>query len=101
MNKEEAINEIRKQAENGVTGFQILSMDAEDVEMYCGDDFQKRYANLVEKAKEKLLSMLMDECYDTLEEGEEFGFRNLLQTTLDYLDREDRIDEMFANATKA
>ena len=92
MNKEEAINEIRKQAENGVTGFQILSMDAEDVEMYCGDDFKKRYANLGEKAKEKLLSMLMDECYDTLEEGEEFGFRNLLQTTLDYLEREDRID---------
>ncbi len=96
MTAEEAINEIKKQSEIGINGFQVLSMDEEDVEMYGDDDLKKRFSKMTNEQKAKMLSLLMDEIYDTMEESEPYGFGNMFRDTLIFLDGEDRRKELYA-----
>jgi len=100
MTKEEAISEIEKQSACGVNGFQVLSMDSDDIEMYGDDALKKRYAKMTDSQKAKLLSLLMDEIYDTLEEGDSWGFGNLFRNTMYCIDVEERRDEIIGNAEK-
>ncbi len=97
MTKDEAIKDIETQYEAGVRGFMVESMEDYDVEMYCGDEIKKRYAKMTDGQKEKFLSRLMDEFYTTLEEGDNYGFGNLMLDTLDALERDGRMDEVLGN----
>ena len=94
MTAEEAISEIKRQSANGINGFQVLSMDEEDVEMYGDKELKERFAKMTDKQKAKMLSLLMDEIYDTMEEAEPYGFGNMFRDTLVFLDSEDRREEI-------
>ena len=49
-------------------------------------------------SKEKLLSLLMDEVYETMEESESYGFGNMFRDTLKFIDEENRRGELYANS---
>ena len=100
MNAEEAINEVKAQAEAGVKAFQVLSMQAEDVEMYGDKELKQRFATLNDQQKDKLLSLLMDEVHDTLETSEWYGFKKLIEDTLGDIDAEDRREELYMQAER-
>ena len=99
MTAEEAIKEIEAQS-NGtcVKGFQVISMCEDDIEMYGDKELKERFAKMTEWQKEKLLSLLMDEVYETMEESESYGFGNMFRDTLKYIDEENRRGELYANS---
>ena len=99
MTAEEAIKEIEAQS-NGtcVKGFQVISMDEEDIEMYGDKELKERFAKMTDWQKEKLLSLLMDEVYGTMEESESYGFGNMFRDTLKLIDEENRRGELYANS---
>ena len=96
MTAEEAIKEIEAQSSTGVKGFQVISMDEDDIEMYGDKELKERFAKMTDKQKEKLLSLLMDEVYDTMEEAEPYGFGNMFRDTLIFIDGENRRGELYA-----
>lgn len=101
MTKEEAIKEIEAQSSTGVKGFQVISMDEDDIEMYGDKELKEKFAKMTNKQKAKLLSLLMDEMYDTFEQGDNWGFGNLFRDTMDYIDDEERRDEIINQAEEA
>lgn len=96
MTAEEAIMEIKAQSSTGVRGFQVISMDEDDIEMYGDKELKERFAKMTEWQKEKLLSLLMDEVYETMEESESYGFGRLFRDTMMLIDDDDRRDELYA-----
>ena len=99
MTAEEAIKEIEAQS-NGtcVKGFQVISMCEDDIEMYGDKELKERFAKMTDRQKAKLLSLLMDEVYDTMEEAEPYGFGNMFRDTLKFIDGENRRGELYANS---
>lgn len=96
MTAEEAIKEIEMQSSTGVKGFQVISMDEDDIEMYGDKELKERFAKMTDRQKAKLLSMLIDEVYDTMEEAESYGFGNIFRDTLVFIDEENRRGELYA-----
>lgn len=96
MTAEEAIREIEAQSSNGVKGFQVISMDEDDIEMYGDKELKERFAKMTDRQKAKLLSLLMDEVYDTMEQAEPYGFGNMFRDTLVFIDEENRRGELYA-----
>jgi hypothetical protein len=96
MKKNDAIAEIKAQAKmsKGIMGFQVLSMDAHDVDEYLSDEIKARFEKMSKKQKQAFLSLLMDEVNDTLEESLEYGFRKLLADTVEMID----VDELMERA---
>jgi hypothetical protein len=95
MTAEEAIKEIEAQSRIGVKGFQVISMDEDDIEMYGDKELKERFAKMTDKQKAKLLSLLMDEIYDTMEEAEPYGFGNMFRDTLIFIDEENKRGELY------
>ena len=98
MNKKEAIEEIRRQSKNGAVGFAVLSMDADDIEMYGDEELKAVFAKLGKRAKARLLSILMGECHATLEESLEYGFKRLFESTMRCIDLDGRREEIIEEA---
>lgn len=100
MTAEEAIMEIKAQSSTGVRGFQVISMDEDDLEVYGDEELKERFSKMTEWQKEKLLSLLMDEVYETMEESESYGFGNMFRDTLKYIDEENRRGELYAECNR-
>lgn len=98
MTKDEAILEIQRQDEMGIHGFQVLSMCDDDIDAYADEELKAKFEAMTDKQKAKLLSLLMDEMYDTFEEGDNWGFGNLFRETMDFIDEEERRDEIIGQA---
>ena len=96
MTAEEAIMEIKAQSSTGVRGFQVISMDEDDLEVYGDDELKERFSKMTDKQKSRLLSLLMDEVYGTLEESNSYGFGRLFRDTMMLIDDDDRRDELYA-----
>ena len=96
MTAEEAIMEIKAQSSTGVRGFQVISMDEDDLEVYGDDELKERFSKMTDRQKSRLLSLLMDEVYDTLEESSSYGFGRLFRDTMMLIDDDDRRDELYA-----
>ena len=96
MTAEEAIMEIKAQSSTGVRGFQVISMDEDDLEVYGDDELKERFSKMTDRQKSRLLSLLMDEVYDTLEESNSYGFGRLFRDTMMLIDDDDRRDELYA-----
>lgn len=95
MTAEEAIKEIKAQSRVCVNGFQVISINADDIEEYGDKELKERFAKMTVKQKAKLLSLLMDEIYNTMEEGEDYGFGNMFRDTMTFIDEENRRDELY------
>ena len=95
MTAEEAIMEIKAQSST-VRGFQVISMDEDDLEVYGDDELKERFSKMTDRQKSRLLSLLMDEVYDTLEESSSYGFGRLFRDTMMLIDDDDRRDELYA-----
>ena len=97
MTAEEAIMEIKAQSSTGVRmGFQVISMDEDDLEVYGDDELKERFSKMTDRQKSRLLSLLMDEVYGTLEESNSYGFGRLFRDTMMLIDDDDRRDELYA-----
>ena len=96
MTKEEAIAEIEAQAKAGVKAFQVMSMDEVDIEQYGDDDLKERFGRLAPEAKVKFMSSLIDEMHETFEEF--YGFKALMDNTLQAIAIEGNYKSMFDNA---
>ena len=96
MTAEEAIMEIKAQSSTGVRGFQVISMDEDDLEVYGDDELKERFSKMTDRQKSRLLSLLMDEVYGTLEESNSYGFGKLFRDTMMLIDDDDRRDELYA-----
>ena len=96
MTAEEAIMEIKAQSSTGVRGFQVISMDEDDLELYGDDELKERFSKMTDRQKSRLLSLLMDEVYGTLEESNSYGFGRLFRDTMMLIDDDDRRDELYA-----
>lgn len=96
MTAEEAIMEIKAQSSTGVRGFQVISMDEDDLEVYGDDELKERFSKMTDRQKSRLLSLLMDEVYGTLEESNYYGFGRLFRDTMMLIDDDDRRDELYA-----
>ena len=96
MTAEEAIMEIKAQSSTGVRGFQVISMDEDDLEGYGDDELKERFSKMTDRQKSRLLSLLMDEVYGTLEESNSYGFGRLFRDTMMLIDDDDRRDELYA-----
>lgn len=96
MTAEEAIMEIKAQSSTGVRGFQVISMDEDDLEVYGDDELKERFSKMTDRQKSRLLSLLMDEIYSTLEESNSYGFGRLFRDTMMLIDDDDRRDELYA-----
>lgn len=96
MTAEEAIMEIKAQSSTGVRGFQVISMDEDDLEVYGDDELKERFSKMTDRQKSRLLSLLMDEIYSTLEESGNYGFGRLFRDTMMLIDDDDRRDELYA-----
>lgn len=96
MTAEEAIMEIKAQSSTGVRGFQVISMDEDDLEVYGDDELKERFSKMTDRQKSRLLSLLMDEVYGTLEESGAYGFGRLFRDTMMLIDDDDRRDELYA-----
>ena len=96
MTAEEAIMEIKAQSSTGVRGFQVISMDEDDLEVYGDEELKERFSKMTDKQKSRLLSLLMDEVYGTLEESNSYGFGRLFRDTMMLIDDDDRRDELYA-----
>ena len=96
MTAEEAIMEIKAQSSTGVRGFQVISMDEDDLEVYGDDELKERIWKMTDRHKSRLLSLLMDEVYGTLEESNSYGFGRLFRDTMMLIDDDDRRDELYA-----
>ena len=96
MTAEEAIMEIKAQSSTGVRGFQVISMDEDDLEVYGDDELKERFSKMTDRQKSRLLSLLMDEVYGTLEESGSYGFGRLFRDTMMLIDDDDRRDELYA-----
>ena len=96
MTAEEAIMEIKAQSSTGVRGFQVISMDEDDLEVYGDDELKERFSKMTDRQKSRLLSLLMDEVYGTLEESSSYGFGRLFRDTMMLIDDDDRRDELYA-----
>lgn len=96
MTAEEAIMEIKAQSSTGVRGFQVISMDEDDLEVYGDDELKERFSKMTDRQKSRLLSLLMDEIYGTLEESGSYGFGRLFRDTMMLIDDDDRRDELYA-----
>lgn len=96
MTAEEAIMEIKAQSSTGVRGFQVISMDEDDLEVYGDEELKERFSKMTDRQKSRLLSLLMDEVYGTLEESGSYGFGRLFRDTMMLIDDDDRRDELYA-----
>ena len=96
MTAEEAIMEIKAQSSTGVRGFQVISMDEDDLEIYGDDELKERFSKMTDRKKARLLSLLMDEVYGTLEESGSYGFGRLFRDTMMLIDDDDRREELYA-----
>ena len=96
MTAEEAIMEIKAQSSTGVRGFQVISMDEDDLEIYGDEELKERFSKMTDRQKSRLLSLLMDEVYGTLEESNSYGFGRLFRDTMMLIDDDDRRDELYA-----
>ena len=96
MTAEEAIMEIKAQSSTGVRGFQVISMDEDDLEVYGDEERKERFSKMTDRQKSRLLSLLMDEVYGTLEESNSYGFGRLFRDTMMLIDDDDRRDELYA-----
>ena len=96
MTAEEAIMEIKAQSSTGVRGFQGISMDEDDLEIYGDEELKERFSKMTDRQKSRLLSLLMDEVYGTLEESNSYGFGRLFRDTMMLIDDDDRRDELYA-----
>ena len=96
MTAEEAIMEIKAQSSTGVGGFQVISMDEDDLEIYGDEELKERFSKMTDRQKSRLLSLLMDEVYGTLEESNSYGFGRLFRDTMMLIDDDDRRDELYA-----
>ena len=65
MTAEEAIKEIKAQSRVCVNGFRVIKMNADDIEEYGDKELKERFAKMTVKQKAKLLSLLMDEIYNS------------------------------------
>ena len=99
MTAEEAIMEIKAQSSTGVRGFQVISMDEDDLEVYGDDELKERFSKMTDRQKSRLLSLLMDEVYGTLEESNSYGFGRLFRDTMMLIDDDDRRDELYAECS--
>ena len=89
MTKEEAINEIECQSKMGEPiGFQILSIDKEDIEVYAPDHVRRFFNSLTSDQQKKWLSWLADEMMTTFEETGEYGCKRLMLDTMEYVENE-------------
>ena len=88
--------EIKAQSSTGVRGFQVISMDEDDLEVYGDDELKERFSKMTDRQKSRLLSLLMDEVYGTLEESNSYGFGRLFRDTMMLIDDDDRRDELYA-----
>ena len=83
MNAEQAMEEIRKESEIGKPmGFQVMSIDEEDIEAYGGSKAFEAFKKLDREKQTEILSRIIDAMYETLEESDEFGFHNLFKMTM-------------------
>ena len=96
MTAEEAIKEIEAQSSTGVRGFQVISMDEDDLEVYGDEELKERFSKMTDRQKSRLLSLLMDEIYSTLEESGSYGFGRLFRDTMMLIDDDDRREELYA-----
>ena len=96
MTAEEAIMEIEARSSTGVRGFQGISMDEDDLEIYGDEELKERFSKMTDRQKSRLLSLLMDEVYGTLEESNSYGFGRLFRDTMMLIDDDDRRDELYA-----
>ena len=96
MTAEEAIMEIKAQSSTGVRGFQVISMDEDDLEVYGDDELKERFSKMTDRQKSRLLSLLMDEVHGTLQESNSYGFGRLCRDTMMLIDDDDRRDELYA-----
>ena len=96
MTAEEAIMEIKAQSSTGVRGFQVISMDEDDLEVYGDEELKERFSKMTDRQKSRLLSLLMDEVYGTLEESGSYGFGRLFRDTMMLIDDDDRREELYA-----
>ena len=55
MTAEEAIMEIKAQSSTGVRGFQVISMDEDDLEVYGDDELKERFSKMTDRQKSRLL----------------------------------------------
>ena len=94
MTKEEAIFEIEAQSKLGMTAFQVLSLDSQDIEEYGDDDLKMRFNDMPLEAKAKLLSLLIDEMYDTIDN------RTLFNMAMEFIDGDNRRDEICNQAKR-
>ena len=98
MTAEEAIKAIKEIDAQCVSGFQVISMCEDDIEIYGDKELKERFAKMTDRQKAKLLSLLMDEVYDTMEVAEPYGFGNMFRDTLKFMDEENRRGELYANS---
>ena len=88
MTKEEAIKAI--QDSNEVTGFQIISMNEDDIEAYFDDEIKTKFAKMTDKQKAKVLSYLVDQIDENFEQGDNWGFGNICIDTLECIEADGR-----------
>lgn len=101
MNAKEAIDEIKRQRNQGVKAFAVLSMDNSDVDMYMRDAVPcvyREYSKMSDTEKSCFLSLIMDEALNTIEEHERYGFRRIIVDAIIGLESNYAIDEIYNQA---
>ena len=83
MDKKHAIDAINEAEANGAKGFQVFTINEEDIENYAPKHIKEGFGKLNEEQKRLFLSTLIDEMYYTLEQDDRYGFKKLMNDTIE------------------
>lgn len=101
MNEEELEREAKceLEANNGVVGLQMFFVTEKDVAKNAKEEIGERLAKMNDKQKAHFLSLIADEMYDTLTNkyGDDY-FNEILTETIENLDDDGDLDELFEEA---
>ena len=81
MTKQEAVDYINDLDENE-NGIFVSVVQAEDIEQYCDEEFVEDFKKMPKERQLKLLSSLANQCQETLEQHPDYGFGNLVRTSI-------------------
>jgi hypothetical protein len=101
MNEKELELEAERELEanNGVVGLQMFFVTENDVAKNAKEEIGERLAKMNDRQKAHFLSLIADEMYDTLTNkyGDDY-FNEILTETIENLDDDGDLDELFEEA---
>jgi len=96
MTVKEMLEQIQRLArDSNPIGVQLLEVTEEDLEMYLPEELYDRYKAASPQGKERFLACLAEELKETFEMGSDYGFKKLLQDTIDDLETDGHLEDLF------